>query len=425
MKRFAALQNRYLTQRKPSQLKCSGLLLTGLAIALGLGLGGTPLQAVYGSDHDDGEVDIKGRNLNLTDLYVFRDQDQDSSASADDLVLIMNTNPRSVARQQYYFSNTARYEFYISRVQNNDAPATGSPDVILRFEFDAPQNNQAQTYTMTVLRDGKPFKTQGTTTPLSQGNSPNIKQATFDGAKLSVFAGLREDPFFFDVEQFFRVRAGALGIGEAVGFRSATEAVDFASGYNVNAIAVRIPRKFLQAGSDTTTFDVWQTISVPTGKNKAFTQVERLGRPAINEGLIVSNSFLNSLNSVTPGFEAAALKGRTPAATIAAPIVGEAIQTLKAIGNDSERSMALIRAFLPDVMRIDTQAASGYGNALNALGSPIRGRMLMDDVVDITLSVLTNGAITGDNVSYVGTPGNAAQGHDPLVSKFPYLALPN
>jgi hypothetical protein len=381
---------------------------------------------VHASDHDDGEVDIKGRNLSLTDLYVFRDKDQNTSATGDDLVLIMNTNPRSVARQQYYFSNTARYEFHVSRVQNIDAPVMGRSDITLRFEFDAPKGNQEQSFTMTAIRDGKTFKAEGVTTPLSKGKTPQVQQANLDGAKVSIFAGLREDPFFFDVEQFFRVRAGALGIGDAVGFRPPNEAVDFASGYNVNAIAVRIPRKFLQGNSDATVFDVWETISVPAGKDgKEFTQVERLGRPAVNEGLIVSNGFLNALNTVTPGFEAAALQGRNPAATVAGPIVGEAKKTLKAIGNDEARATALIKAFLPDVMRIDTSGTSGYGNALNALGSPVRGRLLMDDVVDITLTVLTNGAITGDNVSYDGAPGNAAQGHDPLVPNFPYLALPN
>jgi hypothetical protein len=39
--------------------------------------------------------------------------------------------------------------------------------------------------------------------------------------------------------------------------------------------------------------------------------------------------------------------------------------------------------------------------------------------------VLSNGAVTGDNVSYEGTPSNAAQGHDPLIPEFPYLAPSN
>ena len=76
-------------------------------------------------------------------------------------------------------------------------------------------------------------------------------------------------------------------------------------------------------------------------------------------------------------------------------------------------------------MRIDTTGPSGYGNALNTKGSPIRGRMLLDDTIDTTLSVLTNGAVTSDNVSYAGSPGNPTQGHKPLEPKFPYLALPN
>lgn len=395
--------------------------LTGAVLGVALMIGGVA-HYTGASDHDDGELDTKGRNLNLTDLYVFRDGDQNPQASQDDLVLIMNTNPRSVARQQYHFSTRARYEFQVARVADNDATPTGKPDVTLRFEFGAPNENQEQEVTITAIRDGETHKTKAITTPLNQ--TAQVQQVSLGDSNLDIFAGLREDPFFFDVEQFFRVRAGALGKGEAVGFRSPEEAVDFAAGYNVNAIAVRVPIKFLKGNSNATTFDIWETISVPESNHK-FTQVERLARPGINEGLIVSEQFLNALNSVGPDFEAAALAGQKQAAQIATPIVGEAKQTLKAIGNDEERANALIGAFLPDVMRIDTTEASGYGNALNAQGSPIRGRMLEDDVIDITLSVLTNGAITGDNVSYEGTPGNPAQGHDPLQPQFPYLALPN
>jgi hypothetical protein len=260
------------------------------------------------------------------------------------------------------------------------------------------------------------------TTPLSA--SSKVTTVNMAGAPVTVFAGLREDPFFFDVEQFFRVRAGARGEGPAVGFRPPDKAVDFATGYNVNAIAVRVPIKLLQAQTKATTFDVWQTISLPGGKDK-FQQVERLARPGINEGLIVNNDFLNALNSVGPDFEAAALAGQQQAARIAGPIIADASKTLKAIGNDDQRTQALLTAFLPDVMRIDTTAESGYGKALNGKGSPIRGRLIADDVIDTTLSVLTNGAIATDNVSYAGTPGNPSQGHDPLLPEFPYLALPN
>lgn len=413
------------TKKSAVQMNFKKILALG-GLTLGIAISAIVLpQYAKTSDHDDGEVDTKGRNLNLTDLYVFREKDQNSQASAGDLVFIMNTNPRSVARQQYYFSTRARYEFNVSRTTDNDATPTGKPDVTLRFEFGEPNYNGQQEIKITTLRDGSTSRVAtALTTPIVNGANPTIKTVLVSGTNLSVFAGLREDPFFFDVEQYFRVRAGALGIGPAVGFRPPSTAVDFAKGYNVNAIAVRVPIKFLQGSTTATTFDVWQTISV-AGKNNQYKQVERLARPAINEGLIFTNQYLNALNSVGPDFEAAALVGQQPAARIAAPIVNEATKTLKAIGNSDERTNALLGAFLPDVMRIDTTSTSGYGNALNAKGSPIRGRLLKDDVIDITLGVLTNGAITSDNASYEGTPGNPSQGHHPLETSFPYLALPN
>jgi Domain of unknown function (DUF4331) len=396
-------------------LYAAGLVL-GLATTIGAGA-----VFVNASDHDDGESEIKGRNLNLTDLYVFREVDQNTNASPENLVLIMNTNPRSVAGQQYYFSTRAKYKFNISRVSNNDATPTGLSDVVLEFEFGPPNGSNRQDYKLTVTKDGSSDVIEGQTTALKE--TPILNTGTVDGSPVQVFAGLREDPFFFDVEQFFRVRAGALGKGPAVGFRPPEEAVDFAKGYNVNAIAVQLPIALLQGSSSATTFDVWMTVSLPGSKK--FSQVERLARPAVNEGLIVTNDFLNTLNSVDPAFEAAALAGQEPAASAAGPIVGEAKQTLLALGNNEARADALLQAFLPDVMRIDTTGPSGYANALNAKGSPIAGRLLADDVVDITLAVLTNGAITSDNVSYSGTPGNPAQGHDSLELSFPYLAPAN
>lgn len=406
-------------------------LLVLLAALLGVGALLTPglLQA---SDHDDGETDTKGRNLNLTDLYVFREINQAAdpgSVFVNDLVFIMNTNPRSLARQQYFFSTNARYEFHIARVANVDADATGLADVTLRFEFGEPDGNNQQPITFSVVR------ADGTTTTqtVSDGSGPIVTTAlnmdeitnelAVDNTLVHVFAGLREDPFFFDVEQFFRVRAGAAGIGPAVGFRD--PGLDFTSGYNVNAIVVRVPRELLQASPDDTgtVFDVWETISVDNGDG-TFTQVERLARPAVNEGLVLTNAFLNALNSVGPDFEAAALRGEEPAASIAGPIVGEVINTLKALGNSDERANALVGAFLPDVMRIETAVDSGYANLLNAKGSPSAGRLITDDVVDITLSVLTDGAITSDGVSYDG-PNLDGRGHKPVLAEFPYLPEPN
>jgi len=378
---------------------------------------------IVASDHDDGEVDIKGRAVNLTDLYVYREKDQNSGAADGDLVFTMNSNPRSVARYQYYFSTTALYQFHITQVSDVNSTPTGRSDIILRFAFSPPNNRGMQAVAVTVVRNGSETVAKTTvnggliaTTPLN--SNAVVNTVPVGGSNLTVFAGLREDPFFFDVEQFFRVRAAALGTGPRTAFKEPSQAIDFTKGYNVNTIAVRVPKAFLQAGTGANTFDVWSTVSIRDGAG-GFKQFERLARPAINEGLIVTPAYLEAFNNIPPRLDLSAA---------AAPVRQEAVATLNAVdlldGRDNVDPNAIAGAFLPDVMRIDTTKTSGYASATNAQGSLIGGRMLMDDVIDITLGALV-GSPVGDNVSYNGTPGNPAQGHKPLEPTFPYLALPN
>lgn len=400
--------------------------MLGVAI-LGLGISGSLVfmpQFLHASDHDDGETDIKSRNTNLTDLFVFREVDQNPSAASDQMILVMNTNPRSLARQQYYFNTTARYDFNITQVLDRNSVPTGRANLTLRFDFDPPEGTEVQQgFFMSLLQNGIPiYKSERlVTTPLDR--TPIQNNA---GLGVTVFAGLREDPFFFDVEQYFRVRAGALGMGPAVGFRN--PGLDFTAGYNVNSIVARVPISLLQGPNNARVFDVWETISQPI-RTGTVGQVERLARPVINEGLVVKNQFLNTLNRVSPSFEAAALAGQEPQATSLAPIAADIKTYLMALGNTATEADRLIAAFLPDVMRIDTTQASNYsptipGSCLNTLGSPICGRKITDDVFDLTVTVLTKGAIRGDNVSYSG-PNLGGSGHKPVLAQFPYLPAAN
>ena len=392
--------------------------LSAFALLALAGLVITP-RLLVASNHDDGELDMKGRALHTTDLFVFREQDQNPGAGAGDLVLIMNVNPRSLPRQEYNFSTNAQYDFHVTRAMSNDATPTGKTDAMLRFEFGAPANDGSQPIKVTAWRDGMTGASAmgaARTTPLAAAGAPIVSPVNISGGAISVFAGLREDPFFFDVEQFFRVRAGALGMGPKVGFRE--PGYDFTAGYNVLSIVARVPRAWLAGSSGATTFDVWTTVSVG-GK-----QVARLGRPAIGEGLLTTTAYQNALNGVGPDFEAAALAGHKAEADAAGPIVAEAKKTLMAFGNDDKRATALILAFLPDVMRIDTTGPSGYAAALNAKGSPMRGRKITDDVIHVTLAVVTNGAVKTDNVTYAG-PNGGGTTHKPLLTSFPYLADPN
>jgi len=423
---IALWRSRFQSVRIPGSKMKLGLTASSLVVALvALGVTATAVKppVIRASDHDDGDIDTRSRALSLTDLYAFREIDQNPSANADDLIFVMNTNPRSIARQQYFFSTQAQYDFKLSRVSNKDAVPTGNPNITLRFTFSQPSSSFQQRLSVTLIEGNKTQTVSQTTsggaivtTPLTSSSTPVVNQVKLGGANISVFAGLREDPFFFDVDQFFRVRAGLAGLGPSVGFRSSGQAQDFTKDLNVNSIVVRIPRKLLQGGTQATTFDSWLTIAIPNAKTGKYTQMEQLARPGINELLVLTQSSLAAYNRIQPS---RATQGDS------AKYRGEIKAVLKAIGNSDARADAFIKALLPDVMRIDTTGSSGYANALNALGAPIRGRLLKDDVIDISLSLLSNGAVTTDNVSYEGTPGNPGQGHQPPLSSFPYLATPN
>ncbi len=235
-------------------------LMTGLLIILPM-LGGV---SAFASDHDDGEYDGKGRNLNLTDLYVFREDNfEGGGGSAANLVMIQNSNPRSIPKQQYYFSTVAVYDFHVSRAgTNNDVPGTTSEHVKLRFQFGLPNASNVQTITMTAIVDGVATVATGTATTTPLGTAPTSNTLTIGSNTFTVFAGLRADPFYFDVLSFFKWRFGvATGTNPALSTISAAN-TNFAFGYNVNSIVVRLPISFLQQSAETV-FDTWTSVSVP------------------------------------------------------------------------------------------------------------------------------------------------------------------
>lgn len=270
-----------------NQRRGAKLLFAGLLTSLALG-GSAMYSKVSASDHDDGETNIKSRNLNLTDLYAFRkDSETGVAGDASNLILIMNTNPRSLPRQQYFFNTNAFYNFHISRRTSATQPVSGVEDIRFEFSFQPPDANgkqaayvQVHTFNNGVAAATQTFANAGYTTPapallsnsasaptvnpiqvapLANANSPATTTVNF-------FAGLREDPFFFDVEQFFKVRASIAANGGApsFGFNSVATAQDFAKGYNVNAIVADIPISLLKSANNETVFDIWETITVPS-----------------------------------------------------------------------------------------------------------------------------------------------------------------
>lgn len=266
-------------------------LLAGSLLAAGAAaIGSTHL--AQASDHDDGEADLKGRALNLTDHFAFK--------SGTDLALVMYVNPRSLPTKQYALSTQARYEFHVTKVASKTTAPTGADDFVFRFEAGAPNAAGVQALTLTVLKDGAVVGTHtGSSTDFatSQANTAvTTNMGTVGGIGVKYFVGMRADSFHFDVNRYFQVRGflakrffggtagagnagaalaancegdtllqGVLGVPEIDGdnvnlWNPPSCAPDFTKNYNVNAIVLNVPLAALGGGS---VFDTWSTISVP------------------------------------------------------------------------------------------------------------------------------------------------------------------
>ncbi len=272
--------------KRKSLFVAAGLLAGAMAL-------GTTYQIAAASDHDDGELDLKSRALNLTDHYAFK--------SGSELSLVMYVNPRSLPQRQYDLSTNARYEFHISKVSTKAAQPTASEDYVFRFEAGPPNAAGVQSITLTVLRDGTVIGTHtGTSTDFASSKANTVTTNTGSAADVDFkyFVGMRADSFTFDVQRFFTVRnflarrffggpggngdpaalaalqptcknqtlaQGILGQGDttdgdAVNLWNPPEcAPDFTKNYNVTAIVLNVPIADLGGG---TVFDTWSTISV-------------------------------------------------------------------------------------------------------------------------------------------------------------------
>jgi hypothetical protein len=87
-----------------------------------------------------------------------------------------------------------------------------------------------------------------TSVDVSTGATPGITTAN----GISLFAGVRDDPFFFDLTRFNQILAG-----EATEFRD--PGVDALAGLNTYAIVVELPLSLL--GGDASALSVWGTTS--------------------------------------------------------------------------------------------------------------------------------------------------------------------
>jgi Domain of unknown function (DUF4331) len=350
------------------------LLLATFAVAAGaLALtaflvqkGGPP--AARAADHLDapGLMPPGGSvQSDITDLYAFQSP---SNAAESVLILNVNTGP---AGSNFTFGRgipgvgNTRGVLYNYNIDNNGDAVT---DVNLRVRFGQPAADGSQPFE--VRRNGKLLISMDQGLSTAFGAAPNIVTV----GDVKAFAGRRDDPFFFDLAGFLRLNGRSLCDGHQT---------DFFAGRNVSSIVLELPSSMLTADSAHPKIGVW------TSTNADATQIDRIGRPAINT-VLNHGEDKNRFNAGDPVNDWR---------DFGTSFVSE----LTTLGAADPNGLAHV--LLPDLLTYDTSSTAGFLN----------GRQLSDDVIDAELSLLTNGKITTDCVGNDSTFSNT----------FPYLGSPN
>lgn len=213
-------------------MKRKNLLITVLAAAA-LVTGGI----LYAADHADAPA-VTGTASDITDLYVFAGQDPNN------LVFVGNTqgllSPTATASAK--FDENTIIEFNIDN--NND----NIEDLVIQCKYDAASNTMNIYGPVAPSEKGTRSKLEGNVTAsvavTAYGSSAPVI-STQNGIK--VFAGPRDDPFFFDLDQFKKIIAGT-----ATGFNN--PGTDHFAGTNVMSVVVEVPKSTLNS---TGKLNVW------------------------------------------------------------------------------------------------------------------------------------------------------------------------
>ena len=362
--------------------KRSQIIPAVIASALVLALGAVPLLSM-GADHLDapGTMSPSGRNDgDINDVYVFEGRDPSRT------VLAMTTHPAAGAISPLEYATDIAYKLKVDR--NGDAVA----DIVFRVRFGPANDDGVQVYRISRRRADNDARLIG------KGKTGSSTWLAGGGR---AFAGLRSDPFFFDLAAF---QGSVLGAPNGRSFcdqDGGTEGIDFFESLNTNAIVLEVRDSAL--GSH---IGVWATTDTGSGVSN---RIDRMARPAINT-VFNSGENKNAFNHGQPANDVARFTSN----------VKNVLATFSALDGEGAYSNGqlntLAGVLLPDVVTYDT-STSAQG--------PLNGRALADDVIDAELNIVTGGfPFAGrDGTGWIDTDSVSA--HTDYLSTFPYLGLPH
>jgi hypothetical protein len=447
-----------------------------LAVVVGLAtLGVAPAQA---SSHREAPLTAADPQIDSTDLYAFVSPD-----APDTVTLISNWIPfeSSTGGPNFYpWAENTQYDISIDNV--GDA----KPHITYRWTFanhykhpetflyntgpvndlNDPNLNLTQTYTLERIVNGQSqvVVSNGVSAPSNVGpaSMPDYGKlrgqaiASFANGSGKSYAGQADDPFFLDLRVFDLLYGANLS----------ETGQDTLNGYNVNTIALQVPKSALALNgrpNRNPVIGVWSTTdrrattsysttgAAATGR---WVQVSRLGNPLVNEA-VVPLKYKDAFNGIAPWQDHTV----TPVVNkVTDPIVPHLIQSIYNIPAPATPRNDLVEIFLTGLCKacgpiqadLNSQKLNAGVNPakfvpseelrlnmsipptaspdrLGVLGGDLQGfpngRRLGDDVIDIALQALEGAAQSGTLVP--GLTDGVDANDVAFGTTFPYVALPH
>jgi len=340
----------------------------GLAAASIIAVLATAPLASRAADHLDAPNLAAREDADINDVYVF------GGSTAGRTVIAVTTGPAAGVIAPIAYASNVRYKINVDR--NGDA----IEDLAYVVDFDAPSGG-AQSYTVTRYTG---MNARSLNQGALLGSGQTGVTSALRGNSLA-FAGLRADPFFFDLAAFRHVVLGQPNGRTGFCDQAGGTGIDFFASFNTNAIVLEVPNDSLSDSAST--IGVWAT----TLDRASGATIDQMGRPAINTVFNHTVADKEAFNATAPSQQATTGNFRT-----------NIIDTLEAFGAyDADTAGAIANILLPDVVT--------YTVGTTAAG-PLNGRAPADDVIDVELGLVTNGGISTDCV-----------GPHTYLASFPYL----
>jgi hypothetical protein len=367
----------------PKRRKLLGTSIAASAVVLALAA--APMVG-FGADHLDapGLTPPSSRaDADINDVYVFQGRNESHT------VIAMTTHPGAGAIAPLDYATDISYKIRVDR--NGDTLA----DSQYSFVFKKPNDSGRQRYRV-IHKERRGTIQWGPQERIARGLTGKKLDVKGGG---QVFAGLRSDPFFFDLAAF---QGSVLGEGDRA-FCNGDE-VDFFADLNTNGIVLEVPDGDLGRN-----IGVWGVTTDDRKVDGQRDRIDRMGRPAINT-VFYSGTDKNRFNRGAPRTDYTRFSEN----------VRSVLKTFSGLDGEgaytNAETKALAKVLLPDYVTYDTKTEAA---------GPLNGRALADDVIDAELNIVTGGFPFAGRDGTGAITGDCVGPHSDYMNRFPYLGEPH